>query len=302
MFFLQRKDQRRQRAVRAFTLVELLIVIAIIGILAAMLLPAVSKAKDRARTTNCISNMRQWGVAEQLYANDNAGSIPRDGMGAGSEQSHYNGTYPEYNPPNPVNGGSAKDVNAWFNVLPPLMSERSLSNYAANASSSYANNELVYPFPGQPNARIWQCPSARMTGSDLQNLSGGGTEGFFSYAMNVDLKKTNGQPLGFTGYAYLYPIMPRLTSLAKPSATVFMTDAIFNSSEESSPGNTYSVNPAGDWTIFPGRHSSGRGGIIVFLDGHAAYSPQSVINQPANGNEPLLPGVIWNPPYRLANP
>ena len=277
----------------AFTLIELLVVIAIIAILAALLLPALSNAKDRAKSINCLSNLRQWGIGLQVNATDNIDVLPRDGTDKAKTYSCYTGL--SSNPPD--DDGTPHDPYAWFNVLPAVMADHPLSNYFDLPGGVSA---AKLPFPGA-KGKIWHCPSA--IGDPNDNFLAGGQYGYFSYCMNIDLKDTG--PIGGSYNAYGWPGMPKISTVRNPSATVLLMEQAFSPSKErylatASDADANGAFPCARSYRFAQRHNSNKSANLVFIDGHSAAFKRSYItngapnDSGANRAEKLNPDVIWN--------
>ena len=260
-----------------FTLIELLVVIAIIAILAAMLLPALAAAKQKANRAACVSNLRQWGLAMTMYLDDAKGIFPLAKIANGTPggPDGYDEDSPTWNAFATFHSNGQGDF-AWYNALPSYVGGQPLWQIAqANGSTNFANAK-----------KIFDCPTAASLPSDF--AASNPDRVVFNYGMNF--KGNIGLP-ATTAYGTNFNI----SAVQHPSTFVFLSDVRAHASELPFIGDpTKEIGPSHCWAAQIGsRHSAGAN--ITFADGHVAYFKYNYICLNNNGKvkDPAQPDINW---------
>jgi prepilin-type processing-associated H-X9-DG protein len=286
------------------------VVIAIIAILAAMLLPALSKAKAKAQQAVCLSNLKQWGLADTLYVDDNNQTFPvaryQKEYAIQSDQDNpiWGNIYPYHR------AGVGDDT--WFNALPAYVHDKPLWQYALGLTKSQFSDTadmkgsiFVDPSVNYKNPDPVDAPQSH--GYMQPNI-----RPLFSYGMNS-------HALAIEQITTPTLIYAKTTMVVHPSAFVLFSDTRNRSAESPyqpvsqlqspQPGDNVLVlaTPQSYTTRFSARHN--QGGQITFSDGHAAFykynyvvsdgnatavNPNGQTYTVAAGKDPGRPDINWD--------
>jgi prepilin-type N-terminal cleavage/methylation domain-containing protein len=231
--------EKKRGAVRAFTLIELLVVIAIIAILAAMLLPALAKAKCKAKRTNCLSNKHQITIACTMYTVDwNDYLVPNAPANAVDATGRQIGWCP----------GQESWQSSPYNVEPDWYSTNCLGPYVGNIKVYKCPSDTI---PSDNGDRIRSIAMNAALAGDLAHMSPG------TYA--------NSMVVMIQGWK-LFAKMNELTSPGPVNTWVFCDESMHSLNDGYMQMSL--IQP--DYPDIPAKYDCG-GNCFSFADGHAEY-------------------------------